>query len=134
MFLAHCYLSWCGMGTSIKSGGIKLVLLAQSYPLSEMMRSCKCFHMWVKYRPSRYMLLSYQYRNGIIYICCCKCDMKTVKICSNSDKEFKQINIYHTIVYALCVHSAYLVKSFKLSFGIMSFHLLPSKTNIIHWQ
>ena len=34
-------LSWLGTGTSIKSGGIKLVLWDQISPLSEMMRSCK---------------------------------------------------------------------------------------------
>ena len=35
--------SWLDIGTSIKSGRIKLVLWAQSYPLSEIMRSWKCF-------------------------------------------------------------------------------------------
>ena len=34
--------SWLGTGTSIKSGGIKLVLWVQFFPLSEMMQSCKC--------------------------------------------------------------------------------------------
>ena len=29
-------------GTSIKRGGVKLVLCAQTSTLSEMMRSCKC--------------------------------------------------------------------------------------------
>ena len=41
-------LSWLGTGTSIISGRVKLVLWAQTSPLSEMMRSrkCKCFpHM-----------------------------------------------------------------------------------------
>jgi hypothetical protein len=33
-------LSWLDTGTSIKSGGAKLVLLTQTYP--EMKRSCKC--------------------------------------------------------------------------------------------
>ena len=36
-------LFWLGTGTSIESGGVKLVLWAQSTPLSEMMWSCKCF-------------------------------------------------------------------------------------------
>ena len=36
-------LSWLGTGTSIISGGVKLVLWAQSSPLSEMMTSYKCF-------------------------------------------------------------------------------------------
>jgi len=31
-----------GTGTSIKSGGNKLVLWTQNSPLSEMTRSCKC--------------------------------------------------------------------------------------------
>jgi hypothetical protein len=35
-------ISWFGTGTSIKSGGIKLVLWVQFFPLSEMMLSCKC--------------------------------------------------------------------------------------------
>ena len=33
-------LSWLGTGTSIKSGGVKLVLLGQTFLLSEMMLSC----------------------------------------------------------------------------------------------
>ena len=37
-----CSLSWLGTGTSITSGGIKLVLWVQTPPLSEMIRSCKC--------------------------------------------------------------------------------------------
>ena len=36
-------LSWLGTDTSIKSGGVKLVLWAQTSPLIEMMQSCKCF-------------------------------------------------------------------------------------------
>ena len=36
-------LSCLGTGTSIKSGGVKLILLAQTFPFSEMMWSCKCF-------------------------------------------------------------------------------------------
>jgi hypothetical protein len=34
--------SWLDTGTSIRSGVVRLVLLAQNSPLSEMMRSCKC--------------------------------------------------------------------------------------------
>ena len=33
--------SWLGTGTSIKNGGVKLVLHSQTSPLSEMMRLCK---------------------------------------------------------------------------------------------
>jgi len=36
-------LSWIGIGISIKCGGVKLILWAQICPLSEIMRSCKCF-------------------------------------------------------------------------------------------
>ena len=38
-------LSWFVTGTSIQSGGVKLVLWAQTFPLSEMMWPCKlkCF-------------------------------------------------------------------------------------------
>ena len=37
-------LFWIGTGTSIKSGGVKLVFVcAQTCPLSETMRSCKYF-------------------------------------------------------------------------------------------
>jgi len=36
-------LSWLGKDTSIKSGGVKLVLWAQSSTLGEMMRPCTCF-------------------------------------------------------------------------------------------
>ena len=36
-------LSWLGTCTSIKRGEAKLVLWAQTSPLTEMMRSCKCF-------------------------------------------------------------------------------------------
>jgi hypothetical protein len=36
-------LFWPCTSTSIESGGVKLVLWAQSTPLSEMMWSCKCF-------------------------------------------------------------------------------------------
>ena len=35
-------ISWFGTGTSIKSGGIKLVLWVQFSPVSEMMLSRKC--------------------------------------------------------------------------------------------
>ena len=35
-------LSWLGTGTSIKSDVVKLTLWAQTPPLSEMIRSCKC--------------------------------------------------------------------------------------------
>ena len=41
----HIYgrlLSWLGTGTSIKSGRVRLVLWAQTFPLSEMMGSCNC--------------------------------------------------------------------------------------------
>ena len=33
---------WLDTGTSIKCGGVKLVLWVQPSPLSEMMLSCKC--------------------------------------------------------------------------------------------
>ena len=46
-------LSWPSTGTSIKSGRIKLALWAHSSPFSEMIRSCKCFYMWVKCQLSR---------------------------------------------------------------------------------
>ena len=36
-------LSWLGTGTSVTSGGVNLVLCTQASPISEMMRSCKCF-------------------------------------------------------------------------------------------
>ena len=36
-------LYWLGENTSIRSGGVKLVLLTQTSPLSEMMWSCKSF-------------------------------------------------------------------------------------------
>ena len=36
-------LSWLVTGTSIQSSWVKLVLWAQTFPLSEMMRPCKCF-------------------------------------------------------------------------------------------
>jgi hypothetical protein len=40
----HDCLIYClGTGTSMKSGGAKLVLLVQTFHLSEMMRSRKCF-------------------------------------------------------------------------------------------
>ena len=40
-------------GTTIKRGGIKLVIWAQAFTLNEMMWSCKCFfRTWVKCRPS----------------------------------------------------------------------------------
>ena len=35
--------SWLGTGASIKSGSFKLVLRTQTFLLSEMMWSCKCF-------------------------------------------------------------------------------------------
>jgi hypothetical protein len=41
-------ISWLDTGTSIKSSGVKQVLRANISPLSEMMRLCKCFPMWVK--------------------------------------------------------------------------------------
>ena len=36
-------LYWLGKGTTIKSDGVKLVLRAQTSPLSEMIRPYKCF-------------------------------------------------------------------------------------------
>ena len=47
--------------TSIKSGGIILVIWAQTFRLSEMMRSCKCFpHM------CRMQTVSYNRANIVI--------------------------------------------------------------------
>lgn len=40
---AHFPVSWLGAGTSIKSGGVRLVLWTQNFPLSKMMRTCTCF-------------------------------------------------------------------------------------------
>jgi len=40
----HAYsLLWIGTGTSIKSGGVKLVLWGQTSPLCEMIQSCGSF-------------------------------------------------------------------------------------------
>jgi hypothetical protein len=36
-------LSCLDTGTSITCGGVKLVIWAQTFPLSEMMRACKCY-------------------------------------------------------------------------------------------
>ena len=42
-----------GTGTSVNSGGAKLVLWAQTSPLGEMMLShARAFHLWVKCQPS----------------------------------------------------------------------------------
>ena len=41
--LQDCLLSWIGQVTSTEIDDVKLVLCAQAYPLSAMMRSCKCF-------------------------------------------------------------------------------------------
>jgi hypothetical protein len=43
IILTHKYMTCLSTDTSIKSGGVKLVLWAQTSPLSEMMLSCKCF-------------------------------------------------------------------------------------------
>ena len=48
-------------GTSIKSGRIKLVLWAQTFPLSEMMRSCKCLP-----RASEIPTFTYNWTNSVI--------------------------------------------------------------------
>ena len=53
--------SWLGTCISIKSGGVKLVLLSQTSTLSEMMLSCKCFQH-VNQMPT----LSYMHANSII--------------------------------------------------------------------
>jgi hypothetical protein len=56
-----CSLSWLGTGTSIKRGGVKLVLWIQIFPLSEMMRSCKGFpHV------SKMPTLTYNQTNSVI--------------------------------------------------------------------
>ena len=34
-----CLLSWLGTGTSIRHGGVKIVLYVKTFPLSEMMHS-----------------------------------------------------------------------------------------------
>jgi len=54
-------LSWLGTGTSIKRGRVKLVLCAQTFPLSEMMRSCKCFS-----HVSKIPTLAYNWANTVI--------------------------------------------------------------------
>ena len=41
--LHDCSLSWIGQVTSTEIDDVKLVLCSQASPLSEMMRSCKCF-------------------------------------------------------------------------------------------
>jgi hypothetical protein len=41
--ICDCALSGLVTGTSINSGGVKLVVWPQIYPLSKMIRSCKCF-------------------------------------------------------------------------------------------
>jgi len=54
-----CY--WIGTGTSIKCGGVKLVLWGKTSPLSEMMWSYKCFlHM------SKRQDLTYNRENSVI--------------------------------------------------------------------
>ena len=40
--------SWLGPATSMKCGGVKLVLLAPTSPLSEMMQACKCLPRVIK--------------------------------------------------------------------------------------
>jgi hypothetical protein len=45
-----CSLSWLGTGTSIKSGRIRLVLLAEISTLSEMMWSPHVIKHWLKIR------------------------------------------------------------------------------------
>ena len=57
-------ISWLGTGTSIKCSGVKQVLRANISPLSEMMRLCKCFPMWVKCKLSNITV--------ICYICSCR--------------------------------------------------------------
>ena len=38
---------WLGICTSMKSGGVKLVIWSQTSHLSEMMRPCNCFLHWI---------------------------------------------------------------------------------------
>ena len=49
-------LFWLGTGTSIKSGGVKLVLHPQTTLLIEMMRTCKCIS-----RVNKMSMLSYDW-------------------------------------------------------------------------
>jgi len=55
-------LSWLSTGTSIKiNGGVKLVWWAQTFPLSEMVRSCKCFP-----RMNKMPTLTYNWTKNIL--------------------------------------------------------------------
>jgi hypothetical protein len=54
-------LSWFDAATSIKSGGVKLIVCAQTSPLCEMMWSCKCFP-YVNKMPT----LTYNWGNSVI--------------------------------------------------------------------
>jgi hypothetical protein len=53
------HFSWLGTGTSIKSGGVKLVLMTQASPLSEMMWSYECFlHVSIYANPHNIISIS----------------------------------------------------------------------------
>ena len=73
--------AWISTGISIKSGGVKLVLLSQTPTLSEMMLSCKCFQH-VNQMPT----LSYMHVNSII--------IKNAIILNIKHNKFKFCEIY----------------------------------------
>ena len=55
------FLFFFGTDTSIKSGRVKIVLWAQTFPVSEMIRSCTCFP-----RVSKMSTLRYNWANSVI--------------------------------------------------------------------
>ena len=83
--LRHKYLTTDSPGLVQASGRVKLVLQAQTFPLSEMMWSYKCFpHV------SKMPIFTYKYFKNKLYMSIVKKDMldcylilKSVKFCSN---------------------------------------------------
>jgi len=96
-------LSRLGTDTSIKDGGVKLVLLAKISSLSEIMRLCQCFPHVCK--SIVFVFVAVLYHDFIYQHSTCLAKLKTSRICSvlifNNEKKNREQK-YHLKYCMLC--------------------------------
>jgi hypothetical protein len=88
-------LSWLGTGTSIKSGRVKLVLLAYTSTISEMMLSCKCLQC-----ASEIPTLAYNRANKII-----TCIIKVSTIIMTQNFDICKILILYMFIMLVALYN-----------------------------
>jgi hypothetical protein len=96
----HTSLSWLDTCTSIKSGGVKLVLWPQTSPVSEMMRHASIFNLRVNCQPSHITGAHFQPHIRAIKPSCCIKMFETGK-CFKADYGMREQTIDMT-----CISSA----------------------------